>query len=349
MKEQTIKVLVVDDSLLFRETFAKKLSEDPGIEIVAKARDVYEARDMIIKYRPDVMTLDVEMPKMNGIEFLKRLMPQYPLPTIVVSAVNDKVFDALNAGAVEFVTKPGSHNNIDVFIKELIVKIKIASTAKVGYHKRTVRKSNHIPKKTTSAECDLCDKIIAIGASTGGTNALFDILKALPSGYMPGIVVVQHMPPVFTKLYAERLNKNCSLEVKEAEHGDEILPGRALIAPGGFHMRVVKRGKRTYIETEKGTEFNKVSGHCPSVDVLFHSVSKHIGSKAVGIILTGMGKDGAEGLRAMKQRGAKTIGQDEESSVVYGMPKVAYEIGAVDKQMSLQRIPNGIMKLLEQN
>lgn len=349
MNKQIIKVLVVDDSLLFRETFARKLSEDPGIEVVAKAGDVYEARDMIIKHRPDVMTLDVEMPKMNGIEFLKRLMPQYPLPTIVVSAVNDKVFDALNAGAVEFVTKPGSHSNIDVFIKELIVKIKIASTAKVGYHKRAVRKANPVPKKTPSAECDLCDKIIAIGASTGGTNALFDILKGLPSEHMPGIVVVQHMPPVFTKLYAERLNKNCSLEIKEAEHGDEISPGRVLIAPGGFHMRVVKRGKRFYIETEKGTESNKVSGHCPSVDVLFHSVAKHIGSKALGVILTGMGKDGADGLLAMKNQGARTIGQDEESSVVYGMPKVAFDIGAVDQQMPLQQISGGIMKNLEES
>lgn len=346
MNKQTIKVLVVDDSLLFRETFAKKLSEDSEIEVIAKAGDVYEARDMIIKHRPDVMTLDVEMPKMNGIEFLKRLMPQYPLPTIVVSAVNDKVFDALNAGAVEFVTKPGSHNNIDLFIKELIGKIKIASTAKVGYHKRTDRKINHTPKQTPSAVCDICDKMIAIGASTGGTNALFDILKVLPSDHMPGIVIVQHMPPVFTKLYSERLNNNCALEVKEAEDGDEILPGRALIAPGGFHMRVVKRGKRYYIETEKGTEMNKVSGHCPSVDVLFHSVAKHIGSNALGIILTGMGKDGADGMLAMKQKGAMTIGQDEESSVVYGMPKVAYDIGAVDKQLPLSKIPQGILKLL---
>lgn len=341
-----IKVLIVDDSLLFRETLAKKLSEDIEIEVIAKAQDVFEARDMIIKYRPDVMTLDVEMPKMNGIEFVKRLMPQYPLPTIVVSSINDKVFDALNAGAVDFVTKPNSNHNTDMFIKDLTSKIKIASTAKVGYHKRTVIKTNNITKR---AETDVSDQIIAIGASTGGTNALYDILKALPSEHMPGIVIVQHMPPVFTKLYAERLNNNFSFEIKEAKQGDEILPGTVLIAPGGFHMRVVKKGKKYFVETEKGTEFNKVSGHCPSVDVLFHSVAKHVGKNAIGVILTGMGKDGAQGLLAMKQSGAKTLGQDEESSIVYGMPKVAYEIGAVDKQLSLHHISEGIIEFLENN
>lgn len=343
MNENSIKVLVVDDSLVFREVFAKRLSEDPAIEIVGKASDVFEARDMIIKYRPDVITLDVEMPKMNGIEFLKRLMPQYPLPAIVVSAVNDKVFDALNAGAVEFVTKPSSNTNIDAFIKELLVKIKIASTAKVGYHKRTVRKTNEVSENLSN----ISDKIIAIGASTGGTNALYDILKVLPKN-IPGIVIVQHMPPVFTKLYAERLNNNFVLDVKEAENGDEVLPGKVLIAPGGCHMRIKKSSRRFFIEIEKGTESNKVSGHCPSADVLFHSVAQHVGKNAIGVILTGMGKDGADGLLAMKRNGAQTIGQDEESSVVYGMPKVAYEIGAVDTQLSLQQIPSGILKLLEQ-
>lgn len=342
MDQKKIKVLIIDDSMMVRQLFSKRLSEDPGIEIVGKAADVYEARDMIIKYNPDVVTLDVEMPKMNGIEFLKRLMPQYPLPVIVVSAVNARVFDALHAGAVEFVTKPTSNTHLDIFFKELIVKIKIASTAKVGHHKRT------IIKQTNQLDSDYknANKIIAIGSSTGGTNAIYEILKELPRN-IPGIVIVQHMPPVFTKLYADRINETCLIEVKEAEDGDEVLPGRALIAPGGYHMRVKKLGAKMVIETEKGTEDNKVSGHCPSVDVLFGSVAEAAKNNAIGVILTGMGKDGADGLLKMKRNGAKTIGQDEHSCVVYGMPKVAYEVGAVDIQMPLQNIAAGIINVLK--
>jgi len=342
MEKKTIKVLVVDDSLVFREVFAKKLSEDPYIEVIGKAGDVFEARDMIIDFRPDVVTLDVEMPKMDGIEFLKRLMPQYPLPAIVVSAVSNKVFDALNAGAVDFVTKPEMDTNLDSFIKELIVKIKIAATAKVENHRRTIRKTNAISNNASN----FSDRIIAIGASTGGTNALYDIIKVLPKN-IPGIVIVQHMPPVFTKLYAERLNEHSLLEVKEAKNGDEILPGHVIIAPGGYHMRVKKSNNKILVAIEKGTEFNKVNGHCPSVDVLFQSVAHEFGEKATGIILTGMGKDGANGLLEMRRAGAQTIGQDEESSIVYGMPKVAFDIGAVEKQLSLQKIPAGILEIFE--
>ncbi len=344
MEKKTIKVLVVDDSLVFREAFSKKLSEDPYIEVIGKAGDVYEARDMIINFQPDVVTLDVEMPKMNGIEFLKRLMPQYPLPAIVVSAVSEKVFDALNAGAVDFVTKPGLDTNLDNFIKDLIVKIKIAATAKVGNHRRVIRKTNTATNNSRS----FTGSVIAMGASTGGTNALYDIIKALPKD-IPGIVIVQHMPPVFTKLYAERLNNNSLLEVKEAESGDEILPGRVIIAPGGYHMRVKKTNSGLFVETEKGTEFNKVNGHCPSVDVLFYSVAQQLGKKAIGVILTGMGKDGADGLLKMRKAGARTLGQNEDSSIVYGMPKVAFEIGAVEKQYPLQKIPDGIMGIITEN
>ncbi len=342
MEKKTIKVLVVDDSLVFREVFSKKLSEDPYIEVIGKAGDVFEARDMIINFRPDVVTLDVEMPKMNGIEFLKRLMPQYPLPVIVVSAVSNKVFDALNAGAVDFVTKPGMDTNIDNFIKELIIKIKIAATAKVDNYRRLIKKTKAISKDIRN----LSDRIIAMGASTGGTNALFDIIKVLPKD-IPGIVIVQHMPPVFTKLYAERLNEHSLLEVKEAVNGDEVLPGHVIIAPGGYHMRVKKANNKLSVIIEKGTEFNKVNGHCPSVDVLFHSVAQQFGDKAVGIILTGMGKDGADGLLQMRRAGAQTMGQDEESSIVYGMPKVAFDIGAVEKQLPLQKIPAGILEIFE--
>lgn len=346
MEKKTIKVLVVDDSLLFRESISRRLREDPEIDVVATARDPYEARNMILEYRPDVMTLDIEMPKMNGIDFLKRLIPQYPIPTIVISATDGRAFDAINAGAVEIVSKPSSNMDLDDFVKELSKKIKIASIAKVRYHKRI---HNYEKKLEDSNNTDTpmsahSDKILAIGASTGGTNAIYDILKEFESKAIPGIVIVQHMPPVFTALYAERLNKNCVLDVKEAEDGDEIMPGKVFIAPGGYHMTVEKRGNRYFVRTQKGTEEDKVNGHCPSVDVLFHSIAKEVGEKAIGVILTGMGKDGAQGLLAMRNKGASTIGQNEETSIVYGMPKVAYEIGAVEKQLPLGKIARELIE-----
>jgi two-component system chemotaxis response regulator CheB len=332
-KKRIIKVLIVDDSIVYREMIARQISEDEQIEVVGKASSPFEARDMIINLRPDVMTLDVEMPKMDGIEFLKKLMPQYPLPTIVVSSASERVFDALNSGAVDFVEKPKSSDLVKYFIQELLIKIKIASTAKVGHHKKTLESI-----KTN-------DLIIAIGASTGGTNAIDEILKKFTRD-MPGTLIVQHMPEVFTKLFADRLNNECMVEVKEAENGDEVLQGRVLIAPGKKHMRVVKRRNKILIELEDENENNKVNGHCPSVDVLFHSVAENVGKNVIGIILTGMGKDGAEGLYQMKQKGARTIGQDEVSSVVYGMPKVAYEKGAVDKQAPISKVFDVLMNYI---
>lgn len=338
--KRKIKVLIVDDSMLFRETLAKAIARDPAIEVVAKASDPYEARDLILKHEPDVMTLDVELPRMNGIEFLKKLMPQYPIPVIVVSSVSDSIFDALDAGAVDFVVKPNLRigQPIDSMVNELVIKIKIASTVKVGHWKNDMAsRISHSPKTDLS-------KIVAIGASTGGTEALASLLKALPRE-MPGIVIVQHMPPVFTKMYAERLNNSCSLEVKEAASGDEVYPGRVLIAPGEYHMVLKKKSNTYYVDCYKG---EKVSGHCPSVDVLFNSVAEQAKANAVGVILTGMGSDGAQGLLKMRQAGARTIGQDEESSVVYGMPKVSYEIGAVEKQTSLTNIPNLLYNLVNE-
>jgi len=336
-----VRVLVVDDSLLFREAIARGIDTDPGIEVVGTAKDAFEARDKIIELEPDVMTLDVEMPKMNGIEFLKRLMPQYPIPVVVVSSVSDNVFDALNAGAVDFVTKMNSvtGTNKEVFINELIIKVKIASMAKIGQLKKNVSKERHIAKINSRSS----NTIIAIGASTGGTQAILEVIKDFPRD-MPGIVITQHMPPVFTKMYADRLNNLCQMEVKEAENGDIVLPGIILIAPGDRHMELNRRGNKYFVECFTG---DKVNGHCPSVDVLFNSVAEKAGSNAIGIILTGMGYDGAKGLLKMKQRGAFTIGQDEQSSVVYGMPKVAYDIGAVTKQVSLRNIPQLIYSLLE--
>lgn len=333
-----IRVLIVDDSLVFRETLAREMAKDSGIEVVGTAADPYIARDLILKLKPDVLTLDVEMPKMNGIEFLKKLMPQYPMPVIVVSSAPQNVFDALEAGAVEFVAKPkSSAGGMRSFVNELMVKIKIASTAKVGNQKK-----NLVTSPTTSNRAIATNTIIAIGASTGGTDALFNVISALPRE-MPPILIVQHMPPIFTRLYAERLNNSCQLEVVEAKNGDLLAPGKVLIAPGDFQMRLVKRGAQYSV---KITKEEKVSGHCPSVDVLFLSVAQVVGSQSIGVILTGMGKDGAEGLLKMRKKGAYTIGQDEKTSVVYGMPMVAYNIGAVMKQMPLQQISGELIRKL---
>ena len=336
-----IRVLVVDDSLMFRKMLVQGLNMDPNIEVVAEAEDVYAARDAILKYKPDVMTLDVEMPRMNGIEFLKRLMPQYPLPVVMISALNNKVFDALEAGAVDFVNKPANltRDQLNNFLsQELAAKVKIASTAKVGKLKRVdnITTASHITPVGGQ------DRIVAIGASTGGTEAIFEVVKRFRRD-IPGVVIVQHMPPGFTKMYAERLNNQCEVAVKEAQTGDRVLQGQVLIAPGDRQMRLVKVGDTYQVEC-RGTE--KVSGHCPSVDVLFRSVAKAAGKKAVGVILTGMGADGAKGLLEMRNAGALTVGQDEASCVVYGMPKVAYDIGAVQQQAPVTAIAGKVYSLL---
>lgn len=328
-----IKVLVVEDSLVFRELLVQGLSKDPSIQVVGTAKDPFEARDAILKYHPDVMTLDVELPRMNGIEFLRKLIPQYPLPVVVISSLSDKVFDAMNAGAVDFVAKPAvsERKQLETFIRnELLVKIKIASTAKISRIKQQVITQE--PETFTAHEKNL---VIAIGASTGGTEAIFSVMKDYGAD-LPGIVVVQHMPPGFTEMYAKRLDNQCRVRVKEARTGDRVLPGTVLIAPGGDkHMHLVKVNGMYQVEIKAGP---KVNGHCPSVDVLFESVAKVAGSHALGIILTGMGGDGAKGLLAMRKAGARTIGQDESTCVVYGMPKVAYDLGAVEFQEKLSNI-----------
>jgi len=336
MATRAVRVLVVDDSMFMREFISSALSTDPGIEIVGKAADPYEARDKIIELKPDVMTLDINMPKMNGIDFLKKLMPQYPLPVVVISSVSSNVFEAMDVGAVDFINKPELKTERDKqqFISEMTVKIKIASIAKVGQHK-------HSPARNASADSHgsaAKNGIIAIGASTGGTEATLSILQELGSD-LPGIVIVQHMPPVFTRLYAERLNNICAMEVKEAKDKDVVRPGTVLIAPGGLHMGVVKRGGGYAVECKEG---EKISGHCPSVDYLFDSIAKLKGINRLGIIMTGMGSDGAKGLLAMRQSGASTIGQDQKTCVVYGMPAVANRVGAVEKERPLGAIAHEI-------
>jgi len=340
MANKKIKVLLVDDSMFIRETFKKKLNEDEDIEVVDTAVDPYDARDKILNLHPDVLVLDVQMPRMNGIDFLKKLIPQYPIPVVVMSSTDYMVFDALKYGAVDFVNKPTTMENdsLDKMIRELMIKIKIASIANVSSARIATRQDPKISENLNF----LRSKMIAIGASTGGTEALFEIINKLPVN-IPGIVVVQHMPPVFTKMYAQRLNGVCQVTVEEARDGSEIIPGKVLIAPGGFQLKVMRKNGKSITRVFEGEKYN---GHCPSVDILFNSVAEAYGKKAIGVILTGMGQDGAFGLLHMKQKGAKTIGQNEASSVVYGMPKVAFELGAVDYQLSINDISKKIISLI---
>lgn len=336
MKSKKIRVLVVDDSLMFREVITRGINLNPSIEVVGKAADPFEARDKLLELEPDVMICDVIMPKMNGVDFIRRLLPQYPIPVIVVSSADDAVIDSLNAGAIDFVLKP-NNNKFNAFINELIEKIKIVASSKVMIEKQIDNKDLNKKEELIS------NRIIAIGASTGGVEALHSILTQLPQN-VPGIVVVQHIPPVFSKMFAQRLNNQLNLNVKEAKTGDVIEPGKVLIAPGNNHMIVKKYQNKFIVEIFQD---KRVNGHCPSVDILFESVAKEVGNKSIGIILTGMGYDGAKGLLEMKKRGARTIGQDEKSSVVYGMPKVAYEIGAVEKKAPLAKIPEILLSMLK--
>ncbi|NLJ30103.1 MAG: chemotaxis response regulator protein-glutamate methylesterase [Clostridiales bacterium] len=335
-----LRVLIVDDSIFFRTALQKALSADSGIEVVGSAASAREAEIKIRELSPDVVTLDVEMPDMRGTEFLKKLIPVHPVPVVLVSSVNLGIFEALDAGAVDFVRKPSAQggNEFQMFCNELLVKIKIASSARV---KKAVShpESALIPSLRLAGASE---HIIAVGASTGGTEATLDILKRLPAD-IPGILIVQHMPVGFTKMYAERLNRICSFTVLEAQDGYRVKQGQALVAAGDRHMMLEKDARGYYVKCALG---EKVSGHCPSVDVLFRSVAKTAGSDAIGVILTGMGRDGAQGLLEMRKKGSFTIGQDKASSVVYGMPMVANDIGAVARQAPCASIAGLIVQRL---
>ncbi len=346
MMTKPIRVLVVDDSALIRKMLKEGLGRAHDLDVVGAARDPYEARDLLVKLRPDVMTLDIEMPKMDGLEFLRRLMPQFPIPTVVVSSLSQKgsrmAIDAMAAGAVDVVGKPSRDlgYRFEQMMDELQVRIRNA--AKVNRQLLRCRAPEAGPGKAMRTQFDSTDKVVAIGASTGGTEALFQVLRALPVN-CPATVIVQHMPPGFTKALAGRLNAQVSLSVTEAVHGDRLSAGRVLLAPAGKQCQVIRSGGHYQVALRQGPP---VEGHCPSVNVLMHSMAQQVGRNGVGVILTGMGKDGAKGLKLMRDAGAKTIGQDEATSVVYGMPKVAKQLGGVERQLPLAQVADAITSAL---
>lgn len=346
--QKPIRVIVVDDSSLVRNILSRGLSLDPGIDVIATAPDPYIARNLIVQLKPDVLTLDVEMPKMNGVDFLRRLMPQYPLPVVMVSSLTLKgkqiTLDALEAGAIDFVSKPTTNiaRGLNDMLAQLRAKVKIASKANVSSWKNKRQTLSATLVAESKAMAESTDKVIVIGASTGGTEAIRSVITRFPAS-MPGVVVVQHMPAGFTKSFSDRLNGFCAMEVKEAVSGDRVMPGRILIAPGNLHMTVLRSGGFYKAICEPG---ERVNGHCPSVDVLMHSVAKYVGGNAIGVMLTGMGSDGSKGMLAMREAGSKNFAQDEKSSVVFGMPKEAFEIGAAECLLPLDEIASVILKTL---
>jgi two-component system chemotaxis response regulator CheB len=339
-----IKVLIVDDSAVVRKIFSQELSRDPEIEVVGTAPDPYVARDLIVELKPSVLTLDIEMPRMDGLTFLRKLMKHYPLPIIVVSSLTVKgckvALEALDSGALEVMCKPGSSFSVGDMSVELIDKIKAVTQVKVERRASSLRRPGPGPVARLSALTRTTHKVVAIGASTGGTEAISRLVSAMPANG-PGMVVVQHMPETFTNAFAERLDSVSAMEVKEAENNDTVQPGRALIAPGNKHLLLRRSGARYFTEVKSGPF---VCRHRPSVEVLFNSVARIAGPNAVGVMLTGMGGDGSKAMRAMKESGATNIAQDEESSVVFGMPKEAIKTGAVDKVVPLSDIPRLILK-----
>lgn len=342
-----IKVLIVDDSAIVRKILTEELSKYKDIEIVGSAADPYIARDKIVKLKPDVITLDLEMPRMDGLSFLVKLMKYYPMPVIVLSSLTPKnseaALKALDLGAVEVLCKPGSAYSTSDVSRSLVHAIRAAASARI--HKVQGQKS--ILKDQTAADDHLniqtTHKIIAIGASTGGTKAIEVILKGLPPS-TPGTVIVQHMPENFTTAFAKRLGEICQMDVREAKDNDHVIPGLALIAPGNRHMLLKRSGTDYIVKIKTGPP---VHYQRPSVDVLFQSVAKNAGPNAIGVILTGMGQDGAKGLLEMRKNGAITIAQNEETSVVFGMPKEAIKIEAVDSIVPLPDISQEIINSLK--
>lgn len=353
----TVKVLIVDDSAVVRQVLSEVLNADPGIDVIAVAPDPIFAQEKMKKQWPDVIVLDVEMPRMDGITFLKKLMAERPTPVVICSSISQKgsetAMQALAAGAVGIVPKPGIGNRraaLEDAASDLIRAVRTAAHAnlgnlRVGDRAGTVGvtqklSADAILPATSHAMAQTTERIVAIGTSTGGTQALEAVLTALPR-VCPGIVIVQHMPEKFTASFAARLDTLCQIEVREAQNGDRVMAGRALIAPGGRHMLLKRNGSQYHVEVVDGPVVNR---HRPSVDVLFRSVAKFAGRNALGVIMTGMGDDGARGLKEMHEAGAATVAQDEATCVVYGMPKEAVKLGGVDRSAALHAIPAEIMK-----
>lgn len=334
------KVLIVDDSAIVRKIFSEELSRDPELLVVGTAPDPYVARDKIVRLKPDVITLDVEMPRMDGITFLRKLMHHYPLPVIVVSSLTEKgsqlALEALDIGAVEVLSKPGTAYTVGDMSVHLAHKIKAA--ALVDMKKRMIPKAAG-PAPRSAPLARTTNKMVAIGASTGGTEALREVLETYPAD-APGTLIVQHMPEHFTKAFAERLNGLCAAQVKEAEDGEHLVPGKVLIAPGNQHLQLRRSGALYLAKVSTGP---LVCRHRPSVEVLFNSVARYAGADAIGVMLTGMGADGADAMLNMKSAGASNIAQDETSCVVYGMPKEAVERNAVDHIEPLSSITRRIL------
>jgi two-component system, chemotaxis family, protein-glutamate methylesterase/glutaminase len=344
-----IRVLVVDDSAVVRRVFSDELSRENDIEVIGTAPDPYVARDLIVNLKPDVVTLDIEMPRMDGLTFLRKLMKYFPLPVIIVSSLTREggalALEAMDIGALDVISKPGEAYSVGDMSIQLAEKIRAAARVDMAQRARLAaaeRRSEQqvlVPKRSLTQSTN---KIIAIAASTGGTEAIKAVLTRFPPT-IPGILIVQHMPANFTTSFAKRLDSLCQIRVKEAEDGDTLMPGTALLAPGNFHMVMRRSGARYYVNIKAGP---LVSHQRPAADVLFNSVAAYGGSNVVGVILTGMGKDGAQGMLKMKEAGARTIAQDEKSCVVFGMPKEAIKTGGVDKVVPLDRISQTVMDML---
>ena len=346
-----IKVMIVDDSAVVRQVLVELLGSDPDIEVIAAVADPLFAQQRMKMQWPDVVVLDVEMPRMDGVTFLRKLMHERPTPVVICSTLTEAgaptTIEALAAGAVSVITKPkvGLKQFLSDSVHELISAVRTAARANV---KRVVARTE--PKTKNTADVILApveramtrttEHVVAIGTSTGGTQALQEVLSALPA-VCPAVVIVQHMPPTFTAAFAHRLNGLCRITVKEAQNNDRVVPGCALIAPGGKHLLLQRSGAQYYVEVREGPPVNR---HCPSVDVLFRSTAKAAGRNALGIIMTGMGDDGARGLKEMRNAGANTIAQDEHSCVVFGMPKEAIRMDAVDRILSLHELPQAILQ-----
>jgi two-component system chemotaxis response regulator CheB len=346
-KMKQIKVLIVDDSAIVRKIFSQELSKHPDIDVIGTAPDPYVARDKIVSLKPDVITLDIEMPRMDGLSFLRKLMKYHPIPAIIVSSLtpanSEMALEAMEFGAVEVLAKPGGSYAVGDMSVQLAEKIRAAANVRMSTAVQVAKPvRREIGPEVSMALKRTTHKVIAMGASTGGTEALKSVLMEMPAN-SPGIVIVQHMPPRFTTAFANRLNTLCQIEVREAKDGDSVLPGIALIAPGNFHMLLKRVGGTYYTEVKTGP---LVFHQRPAVDVLFHSVARFAGANALGVIMTGMGRDGAAGLLEMRKAGAYTIAQDEASCVVFGMPKEAIKIGAAETVVPLSEIPRTLLKEL---